>query len=243
VEAKSRLLAEAWGDKSYIVDSSYLTKIETGQRSVINMSMAKMISTGEILSKGTTTLFNLCRPPRTVSLVEDFLGGPAYTQYVREGRLAEAFSAMLVAAFPEGSFPDSTQLVAIADANVAKVSHPFQDKKRYIRAIVGRTDLCIFPLIVPGSFLVIDREFTAVPNERYYDNELQRPIFLVHTHEGYFCCWCDLVGAGEMVKIVQHPLGALPNKALLQPLKLKHQIEIVGTVAFSGTDRRPYLKS
>jgi hypothetical protein len=242
VEAKSRLLAEAWGDESYIVDSTYLTKLENGQRSVINMSMAKMVSTSEILSKGTTTLFNLCRPPQRVSLVEDFLGGPEYTQYVREGRLAEAFSAMLVAAFPEGAVPESTRLVAIADGSVARVSHPFLDKKRYIRAIVGRTDLCIFPLIVPGSFLVIDREYTAVPQERYYDNELQRPIFLIHTHEGYFCCWCDLVDAGDMVKIVQHPLGALPNKALLQPLKLKQEIEIVGAVAFSGTDRRPYLK-
>ena len=80
VEAKSQRLAEIWEDPAYIVHSSYLTKLETGERQVLQMSMAKMTSLTEILSKGSNTLLKLCRPPRYVSLVEDPLGGPEYTQ-------------------------------------------------------------------------------------------------------------------------------------------------------------------
>lgn len=243
VEAKSRILAEKWGDSAYIFNASHLTKIENGERSVLRLSMGKMVSAGEILSKGSLSLYNLCKPQRKVSLVEDPLGGPMFTQYVKEGRLAETFAALLASAFPGGAPHDMTQLMPLIDGSTAPISHPFQDKQRYVRAIVGQTDLCVFPMVFPGSFVIVDREFTRVPGDMEYENELQRPIFLVHLSEGYFCCFCDRVEGTDLIKIVQHPMGYLPHKRLLQPLKLHKEIEIVGAVVYTGSDRRPYLHS
>lgn len=242
VEAKSQRLAELWDDPAYLVHSSYLTKLETGERQVLLMSMAKMTSLTEILSKGSNTLLKLCRPPRYVSLVEDPLGGPERTQLIREGRLAEVFSVMLSSAFPDESIPDTTRIVPLSELDARASAHPFQDRRRYLRAIVGLSDLCLFPLILPGAFLVIDRDSKALARDGEYDNELDRPIFLIETHDGYFCCWCDPMEDGQLLKIIQHPLGTVRNKSLLQPLKVGQQVEIVGEVAFYGMDRRGYSR-
>lgn len=242
VEAKSQHLAELWGDPAYVVHSSYLTKLETGERRVLLMSMAKMTSLTEILSKGSNTMLKLCRPPRYVSLVEDPLGGPEYTQIIREGRLAETFSTMLSSAFPTDTLPKQTQIVPISDSDGSGPAHPFQDRKRYVRAIVGQLDLCLFPLILPGSLLVVDRNNKTLAKDGEYDNELERPIFLIQTHDGYSCCWCDPMENGEMLKVIQHPLGILQDKSLVHPLKIGQQVEIVGEVAFYGMDRRSYSR-
>lgn len=242
VEAKSSLIAERWGDKAYFIDSSYFNKIETGQQPILNVSMGKAISMMEILSKGSGTLLKLCRPPRGHILVEDFLGGPERTQTVGEGRLAEGFSQLISAADLSAQIPQNTTLKGLPDIYDIHVPHPFQDRQRYLRVIVGKSDLCLYPYVLPGTLLIVDREYRKIPTDREFDNEFQRPIFLVDTHDGYFCCWCELVKDTDMVRIVQFPTGKLPFPSLHRPLKLGEQIEIVGAVAYEGLDRRRYLE-
>ena len=242
VEAKSQQLAELWDDPAYVVHSSYLTKLENGERRVLLMSMAKMTSLTEIFSKGSNTLLRLCRPPRYVSLVNDFLECPEYIQVIREIRFSETFSVMLSSAFPGGTLPKATRLMPATDLDGTDSVHPFQDRRRYLRAIVGSSDLCLFPLILPGALIIVDRDSKVLARDGEYDNELDRPIFLIETHDGYFCCWCDPVQDGQSMKVVQHPLGTVQNKALLHPLKIGQQVEIVGEVAFYGMDRRGYSR-
>lgn len=242
VEAKSSLIAQHWGDKAYFIDSSYFNKIETGQQSILSVSMGKAVSMMEILSKGSGTLLKLCRPPRGHILVEDFLGGPERTRTVEEGRVAEGFSQLLSAADLCTHVPDNTTLKPLPDIYDISVPHPFQDRKRYLRVIVGKSDLCLYPYVLPGTLLIVDREHRKIPTDREFDNEFQRPIFLVDTHDGYFCCWCELAKDSDMVRIVQFPTGKLPFPSLHRPLKLGEQIEIVGAVAYEGVDRRRYLE-
>jgi len=243
VEAKSGLIAQRWGDKAYFIDSTYFNKIETGQQPILSVSMGKAVSMMEILSRGSGTLLKLCRPPRGHILVEDFLGGPNGTRAVEEGRLAEGFSQLLTAAELTATIPQNTTLKPLPDLYDIQVPHPFHDRKRYLRVIVGKSDLCLYPYVLPGTLLIIDREYRRVPKDREFDNEFQRPIFLVDTHDGYFCCWCELVENSEMVRIVQFPTGKLPARSLHHPLKLGEQIEIVGAVAYQGSDRRRYLEA
>lgn len=242
VEAKSDLIAQRWGDRSYFIDSSYFNRIETGQQPILNVSMGKAISMMEILSRGSGTLLRMCRPPRGHILVEDFLGGPEQTNVVQEGRLAEGVSQLLSAADLNIRIPENTTLRPLPDAYDIQVPHPFQDRKRYLRVIVGKTDLCLYPYILPGTLLIVDREYRQIPKDREFDNEFQRPIFLVDTHDGYFCCWCELIEDSDRVRIVQFPTGKLPFRSLHHPLKLGEQIEIVGAVAYEGLDRRRYLE-
>lgn len=242
VEAKSELIAERWGDRAYFIDSTYFNKIETGQHPILNVSMGKAVSMMEIFSRGSGTLLKLCRPQRGHILVEDFLGGPDRTQTIEEGRLAEGFSQLLSAADLTAPIPQNTTLGTLPDPYDITVPHPFQDRKRYLRVIVGKSDLCLYPYVLPGTLLIVDREFRRIPRDGEFDNEFQRPIFLVGTHDGYFCCWCELAENSDMIRIVQFPTGKLPIRAMHHPLKLGEQIEIVGTVVYMGLDRRGYTR-
>jgi hypothetical protein len=242
VEAKSELIAQRWGDKAYFIDSTYFNKIETGQHPILNVSMGKAVSMMEILSRGSGTLLKLCRPPRGHILIEDFLGGPQRTGPIEEGRLAEGFSQLLSAADLSAPIPQNTTLGPLPDPYGISIPHPFQDRKRYLRVIVGKSDLCLYPYVLPGTLLIVDRQYRRIPKDREFDNEFQRPIFLVGTQDGYFCCWCELIENSDMVKIVQFPGGTLPFRPLHHPLKLGEQIEIVGAVAYEGLDRRRYLE-
>lgn len=235
VAEKSRKLAEIWGDSEYALDASYISKIENGGTSLPAVSSGKLASMMEMYSKGSNTMWNLVKPPRNAYLVGDELGGPEFTQMIREGRLAEKLAVLLTSAYPELSIPHQTSIRPMRNDEGHSRMHPFHDRKRYIRAIVGLTDHCLFPLICPGTLLIIDRECKTIPTYDFF-SELERPKFLIQTHDGLFCCWCDSLDEGQMLRVVQHPLGALPHRSLHRPLRLGREVEIVGEVAFWGME-------
>ena len=235
VAEKSKKLAERWGDPEYAMDQSYVTKIENGGTLITAMSSGKLTAMMEIYSKGSNTMWNLIKPPRGVSLVEDPLGGPDFTQLIREGRLAEKLAVLMASAYPELAIPQKTTITPIKENEGFSRLHPFQDRKRYLRAIVGLTDFCLFPLICPGALLIVDRECKTIPTYDFF-NELERPKFLIETHDGLFCCWCDSLDEGRMIRVVQHPLGTLPHGSLHKPLKLGREAVIVGEVVFWGME-------
>ncbi|MBN9615423.1 MAG: hypothetical protein BGO25_03450 [Acidobacteriales bacterium 59-55] len=235
VAEKSRKLAEIWGDSEYALDASYISKIENGGTPIPAVSSGKLASMMEVYSKGSNTLWNLVKPPRNGFLVDDPLGGPEFTQMIREGRLAEKLAVLMASAYPESSIPNQTSISPMRDNDGRSRMHPFQDRKRYIRAIVGLTDYCLFPLICPGTLLIVDRQCKSIPSYDFF-SELERPKFLIETHDGMFCCWCDSLEGGQMIRVVQHPLGTLPHRSLHRPLKLGREAEIIGEVTFWGME-------
>jgi len=172
---------------------------------------------------------------QTATVEEDPLGGPDFTQVIREGRLAEKLAVLMASAYPELAIPQKTTITPIKENEGFSRLHPFQDRKRYLRAIVGLTDFCLFPLICPGALLIVDRECKTIPTYDFF-NELERPKFLIETHDGLFCCWCDSQDEGRMIRVVQHPLGTLPHRSLHWPLKLGREAGIVGEVVFWGME-------
>ncbi len=242
VAEKSRKLAEIWGDREYALDSSYISKIENGDTSIPAVSSGKMTAMMEIYSKGANTLWNMIKPPRQAYLVDDPLNGPEFTQLVREGRLAEKLAILLASAYRDLSIPNKTTLNPIRELEGINRMHPFQDRKKYARAIVGLTDHCLFPLIYPGTLLIVDRECRTIPTYDFF-TELERPKFLIETHDGLFCCWCDSLDEGRMMRVVQHPLGTLAHKCLHKPLRLGREVEIVGEVAFWGMENPKHRRS
>lgn len=232
---KSQKLADIWGNPEYALDSSSVSRIENGDTLIPSVSSGKMTSLMEIYSRGANTLWSLIKPERHAYLVDDPLGGPDFTQLVREGRLAEKLSVILGSTYANQTIPEKTVFTSIRDSEGYGRFHPFQDRKRYAGAIVGLTDRCIYPLIGPGALLIVDRASKAIPTYDFF-NELERPKFLIETHDGLFCCWCDLLDGQRMVKVVPHPMGSIPHPSLHKPMKLGPEVEIVGEIAFWGME-------
>jgi transcriptional regulator with XRE-family HTH domain len=219
VKERSEVLAELWGHSSHVVSFSYLAKIESGKHDVQDMAVSKLLSLSEIYSKEPDALLSACRPPRLHAQIKDPLGGPINTQLITEGRLADRASQVLPDQLPSGPPPTKTSLVGGGDTS---------GRNRYRRAIVGTSDLTMFPMIRPGTILTADTYQRTIAPRKTYSNEFDRPIYLLDTREGYVCAWCDLEQEGMMVRIVPHPLG----QTHFGLLKYGKDVEVVGRVIF-----------
>jgi transcriptional regulator with XRE-family HTH domain len=94
----------------------------------------------------------------------------------------------------------------------------------FLYAHIGTTDLTMHPLLRPGTFVQVDQRRRRVVN-RTWKHDYDRPIYLVETREGYFCCWCSLPRPGQLI---MQPHVHSP----VQPRVLRHpeDVEVVGQV-------------
>lgn len=239
VEQVSRILAAAWNDPEYVIDASYVSRIENGDVRLSCVSFAKIEGMVEMYSAGPRAYTEL-RPKRRISFVEDLLDGPVRTRPIHSGRFAEKISTLLHAAHSYETNPEFTKIKAFTGRGSFDDIHPFQDRKRYLRAVVGSKDTCLRHKLTPGTMLIVDRESNTIPKYDFYIED-DRPMFLIDTHFGMFCCWCDSLGDGTTIKVVPHPASPyslLPHRRLHEPLKIDRDVNIVGEVVFWGMESR-----
>lgn len=64
------------------------------------------------------------------------------------------------------------------------------DTRRHRYAFIGTEDWFMYPLLTPGSLVLIDETKRVVVNSGW-TNEFERPIYFVERRDGYACGWCD----------------------------------------------------
>ncbi len=113
------------------------------------------------------------------------------------------------------------------------------DHKRKRYAFMGTEDWSMYPILRPGSLLLIN-ETNRIANSGWSD-EWDRPIYFLEHREGYHCAWCHL--DRDRMVVLSHPSSGESPKVYLYP----NEIEIVGQVTgvameLSGPPRpRPRL--
>ncbi|MGH9523727.1 MAG: hypothetical protein ACRD3E_14460, partial [Terriglobales bacterium] len=94
---------------------------------------------------------------------------------------------------------------------------------RFTYAYIGESDLTMYPLLLPGSFVQLDETRNTVV-EGGWASEYERPIYFIETRDGYACSWCS---RNEDDLIIQpHPLSPVRPRVL----KLVHEAEVIGQV-------------
>lgn len=97
------------------------------------------------------------------------------------------------------------------------------DPKNLRYGLIGTDDWSMFPLIPPGSLVVIDDTKRRVVNSGW-TSEFERPIYFLEHRDGYICGWCTL---REGTLIVQpHPASQCDPKSYRYP----EEIEVIGQV-------------
>ncbi len=82
------------------------------------------------------------------------------------------------------------------------------DLRRYRYGLVGLEDRSMYPLLRPGSLVLIDDRARIVSSG--WAHEYDRPIYFLEHRERYICSWCDL--QGEQLVVLPHPAsGAKPS--------------------------------
>lgn len=95
--------------------------------------------------------------------------------------------------------------------------------RRRLYGYVGLGDRRMWPLIRPGSFVVIDDQQTHV-RQTGWAHEFDRPVYFVELRQGYRCCWCQQEGSSLM--LVPHPLSGYKIETFPWP----DEAEVIGRV-------------
>ncbi len=91
-------------------------------------------------------------------------------------------------------------------------------------AFIGTDDWFMYPLLQPGSFLLIDETRRKIANSGW-NNEFERPIYFLEHRQGYACGWCNL--QNERLVLQPHPASMCSPEVYEFP----KDIEVVGQVS------------
>ena len=112
------------------------------------------------------------------------------------------------------------------------------DLKDHRYAFIGTEDWFMYPLLQPGSLLVIDETRRKVVNSGWA-NEFDRPIYFLEHRQGYVCGWCSL--NDDRLVVQPHPASTCGPEVYSYP----KDIDIIGQVTGvamnldQGRRRRP----
>jgi hypothetical protein len=97
------------------------------------------------------------------------------------------------------------------------------DLKDHRYAFIGTEDWFMFPLLQPGSLVVIDETRRKVLNSGWA-NEFDRPIYFLEHRQGYACGWCHL--NDDRLIVQPHPASTCGPEVYGYP----KDIDIIGQV-------------
>ena len=212
VRERSIGLAKVWGNTSYEISGSWLARLERGKH---EMTVPKLTSLATIYSKPPEALLRDCHPHSPSSGWFDHFKGPNLTLLVKEGPLDLQAKQALPDNFSTDPVPEETKLLPLEGG---------LSRTPYLRVILGQRDRTLEPMIRPGSILQIDTQSRTIVSSKVWANEFDRPIYLLYTHEGYACGWCELDKEGVWLTLVAHSLSSEPCRRW----RYRKEVEVIG---------------
>ena len=97
------------------------------------------------------------------------------------------------------------------------------DLKEHRYAFIGTDDWFMYPLLQPGSLVLIDETRRKVVNSGWV-NEFERPIYFLEHRQGYVCGWCSL--SGDRLVLQPHPASNCDPDVYSFP----NEIDLIGQV-------------
>jgi hypothetical protein len=97
------------------------------------------------------------------------------------------------------------------------------DLKNHRYGFIGMEDWTMYPLLQPGSLVIIDETRRKVADTGWA-NEFDRPIYFLEHRAGYACCWCNLTASHLVLQ--PHP-SSLCNAEIYQ---FPDEIDVIGQV-------------
>lgn len=95
--------------------------------------------------------------------------------------------------------------------------------RKHLYGFIGMDDYTLYPMIRPGSFILIDDQDTKIQAEPW-ENEFERPIYFFQLRDEYAYGWCEL--EGRVLSIIPHSLSGRKTRQFNYP----DDIDIVGRV-------------
>ena len=97
------------------------------------------------------------------------------------------------------------------------------DLKDHRYGFIGVDDWFMYPLLQPGSLVMLDETKRKVVNSGWA-NEFDRPIYFLEHRQGYICGWCHQMD--EKMILLGHPASVSPPQIFDYP----KDIDVIGQV-------------
>jgi transcriptional regulator with XRE-family HTH domain len=113
------------------------------------------------------------------------------------------------------------------------------EPRRYRYGLIGLEDRSMYPILHPGSLVIIDDRARIAAAE--WTNESERPIYFFEHRSGYVCGWCDLTG--ERLVVLPHPSSHQKPAVFRYPMEIDLVGQVVGAAAVWDAARRTKPRS
>lgn len=90
-------------------------------------------------------------------------------------------------------------------------------------AFIGTEDWFMYPLLQPGSLILIDETKRSIVNEGWR-NEFERPIYFIEHRNGYACAWCSMMD--DRLLLQPHPASMSSPEVYIFP----DEADVIGQV-------------
>jgi transcriptional regulator with XRE-family HTH domain len=216
VEERSVSLAQECGESAYQISGSWLARVERGRH---ELTIPKLISLATIYNLPAEELLRQCRPGVPVLSHSDQFQdqGPDTALLLAKGPLEAQARYLLQDGFNSDLPPEETTLLPPEAGPLPS---------QYRRAIIGRRDRTLDPMLRAGSIVKIDTHKRAIASRKEWRNEFDRPIYFLLTRAGYVCGWCELDKNAAWLTLVTHPL----SPAASQRWRYRREVEVIGRV-------------
>jgi len=97
------------------------------------------------------------------------------------------------------------------------------DLRNHRYGLVGTEDWFMYPIIPPGSLVVIDDNRRRIANSGW-NSEFDRPIYFLEHRDGYACAWCSL--REDRLVLQPHPASRCEPEFYSYPA----EIEVIGQI-------------
>jgi transcriptional regulator with XRE-family HTH domain len=108
------------------------------------------------------------------------------------------------------------------------------EPRRYRYGLIGLADRSMYPILHPGSLVIIDDRARIASAE--WSNEAERPIYFFEHREGYLCGWCDLTG--DRLVVLTHPSSHQKPAVYRYPMEIDLVGQVVGAATMWESARR-----
>lgn len=98
------------------------------------------------------------------------------------------------------------------------------DLRNHRYAFIGTEDWSMYPILQPGSLVLVDESHRKIVDSGW-QNEFERPIYLLEHREGWICGWCSL-SEGRLI-VHSHPASQTPPQIFAFP----EEIEVIGQIS------------
>jgi transcriptional regulator with XRE-family HTH domain len=213
------------------VSSAWISRIENGS---VTPSIYKLYSLAAVYGVSVARLFSAYGLDLDNAVRMGLSLHPPRTSLVATTFYDPASMVPLPTSAEHGVRLESTNLLSAMlrdwrDVPIVAIAEIIAQKgMRSVCGYIGSEDFTMWPLLRPGSFVIVDNSQRKVRSQEWR-TEYHRPIYFLETRDEYACGWAEL--RGDLLMLVPHPMSGCPTRVWAYPA----EVEVVGRVTAVAT--------